>query len=76
MTFSAKEVKAALADEGVQAAIAKQITAERKAVVKQASEVIKAGLDDAKSLEDKVQKAAVTAALKQSQISIRELAIA
>lgn len=62
--MNAKEVKAALADEGVQAAIEKQVNAAVKAETKRVLEVVKAVADENKEQEDKVVKKITADVLK------------
>lgn len=62
--MNAKEVKAALADEGVQAAIEKQVNAAVKAETKRVLEAVKAVADENKEQEDKVVKKITADVLK------------
>lgn len=62
--MNAKEVKAALADEGVQAAIEKQVNAAVKAETKRVLEAVKAMADENKEQEDKVVKKITADVLK------------
>lgn len=68
--MNAKEIKAALADEGVQAAVEKQVAAAVKTETKRVLAVIK----DAELPEDKVTKKAVTEVLKGIVAGIKEAA--
>lgn len=69
--MNAKEVKAALADEGVQAAVAKQVGAAVKAETKRVLEVVKAEAENNKETEDKGIKKAVGEALKSVAAGIK-----
>lgn len=62
--MNAKEVKAALADEGVQAAIEKQVNAAVKAETKRVLEAVKEVADENKTQEDKVVKKITADVLK------------
>lgn len=62
--MNAKEVKAALADENVQAAIEKQVNAAVKAETKRVLEAVKAVADENKEQEDKVVKKITADVLK------------
>jgi hypothetical protein len=62
--MNAKEVKAALADEGVQAAIAKQVNAAVKAETKRVLEAVREVADENKNQEDKVAKHIAAGVLK------------
>lgn len=68
--MNAKEVKAALADEAVQAAIQKEVTKAVKAETKRCLEVLKA----VELPEDKAAAKAVKEALKSIQARIKEAA--
>ena len=72
--MNAKEIKAALADEGVQAAIEKQVAAAVKAETKHVLEVVKAEAENNKATEDKGIKKAVGDALKSVVTGIKEAA--
>ena len=69
--MNAKEIKAALADEGVQAAVAKQVGAAVKAETKRVLEVVKAEAENNKETEDKVIKKAIGEALKSVVTGIK-----
>ena len=69
--MNAKEIKAALADEGVQAAVAKQVGAAVKAETKRVLEVVKAEAENNKETEDKAVKKAVGEALKSVVTGIK-----
>lgn len=69
--MNAKEIKAALADEGVQAAVAKQVAAAVKAETKRVLEVVKAEAENNKETEDKVVKKAIGEALKSVATGIK-----
>ena len=69
--MNAKEIKAALADEGVQAAVAKQVGAAVKAETKRALEVVKAEAENNKETEDKAVKKAIGEALKSVVTGIK-----
>lgn len=69
--MNAKEIKAALADEGVQAAVAKQVGAAVKAETKRVLEVVKAEAENNKETEDKSIKKAVGEALKSVVAGIK-----
>ncbi len=69
--MNAKEIKAALADEGVQAAIEKQVAAAVKAETKRVLEVVKAEAENNKETEDKVVKKAIADALKSVVTGIK-----
>lgn len=69
--MNAKEIKAALADEGVQAAVAKQVAAAVKAETKRALEVVKAEAENNKETEDKAVKKAIGEALKSVVTGIK-----
>lgn len=62
--MNAKEVKAILADEGVQAAIEKQANAAVKAETKRCLDAVKALADENKEQEDKVVKKITADVLK------------
>jgi len=68
--MNAKEIKAALADEGVQAAIEKQVAAAVKAETKRVLAVVK----EAELPEDKVAAKATKAVLKSIVDGIKEAA--
>ena len=72
--MNAKEIKAALADEGVQAAVAKQVGAAVKAETKRVLEVVKAEAENNKETEDKTVKKAIADALKSVATGIKEAA--
>ena len=72
--MNAKEIKAALADEGVQAAVAKQVGAAVKAETKRVLEVVKAEAENNKETEDKAVKKAIGEALKSVVAGIKEAA--
>ena len=72
--MNAKEIKAALADEGVQAAVAKQVAAAVKAETKRVLEVVKAEAENNKETEDKAVKKAIAEALKSVVTGIKEAA--
>lgn len=72
--MNAKEIKAALADEGVQAAVAKQVGAAVKAETKRVLEVVKAEAENNKETEDKAVKKAIADALKSVVTGIKEAA--
>lgn len=72
--MNAKEIKAALADEGVQAAVEKQVAAAVKAETKRVLEVVKAEAENNKETEDKVVKKAIADALKSVVAGIKEAA--
>lgn len=72
--MNAKEIKAALADEGVQAAVAKQVAAAVKAETKRTLEVVKAEAENNKETEDKAVKKAIGEALKSVVTGIKEAA--
>lgn len=69
--MNAKEIKAALADEGVQAAVAKQVAAAVKAETKRVLEVVKAEAENNKETEDKAVKKAIGEALKSVVTGIK-----
>jgi hypothetical protein len=69
--MNAKEIKAALADEGVQAAIEKQVAAAVKAETKRVLEVVKAEAENNKETEDKAIKKAIAEALKSVVTGIK-----
>ena len=69
--MNAKEIKAALADEGVQAAVAKQVGAAVKAETKRVLEVVKAEAENNKETEDKAVKKAIGEALKSVATGIK-----
>lgn len=69
--MNAKEIKAALADEGVQAAIEKQVAAAVKAETKRVLEVVKAEAENNKETEDKAVKKAIAEALKSVVTGIK-----
>jgi hypothetical protein len=66
--MNAKEIKAALADEGMQAAVEKQVTAAVKAETKRILAVIK----EAELPEDKATAKAIKAVLKTITTGIKE----
>lgn len=68
--MNAKEIKAALADEGVQAAVEKQIAAAVKAETKRVLAVVK----EVKLPEDKAAAKATKAVLKSIVDGIKEAA--
>lgn len=68
--MNAKEVKAALADEAVQAAIQKEVAKAVKAETKRCLEVIK----NASLPEDKIEAKAVKAFIKEVVADIKEAA--
>lgn len=68
--MNAKEIKAALADEGVQAAVEKQVAAAVKAETKRVLTVVK----EAELPEDKAVKKAVAEVLKGIVAGIKEAA--
>ena len=68
--MNTKEIKAALADEGVQAAIEKQVAAAVKAETKRVLAVVK----EAELPEDKTAAKATKAVLKSIVDSIKEAA--
>ena len=72
--MNAKEIKAALADEGVQAAVAKQVAVAVKAETKRVLEVVKAEAENNKETEDKAVKKAIGEALKSVVTGIKEAA--
>lgn len=72
--MNAKEIKAALADEGVQAAVAKQVGAAVKTETKRVLEVVKAEAENNKETEDKAVKKAIADALKSVVTGIKEAA--
>lgn len=72
--MNAKEIKAVLADEGVQAAVAKQVGAAVKAETKRVLEVVKAEAENNKETEDKAVKKAIADALKSVVTGIKEAA--
>ena len=72
--MNAKEIKAALADEGVQAAVAKQVGAAVKAETKRVLEVVKAEVENNKETEDKAVNKAIADALKSVATGIKEAA--
>lgn len=72
--MNAKEIKAALADEGVQAAVEKQVAAAVKAETKRVLEVVKAEAENNKETEDKAVKKAIADALKSVVTGIKEAA--
>jgi hypothetical protein len=69
--MNAKEIKAALADKGVQAAVAKQVGAAVKAETKRVLEVVKAEAENNKETEDKAAKKAIAEALKSVVAGIK-----
>jgi len=69
--MNAKEIKAALADEGVQAAVAKQVAVAVKAETKRILEVVKAEAEINKETEDKAVKKAIGEALKSVATGIK-----
>ncbi len=69
--MNAKEIKAALADEGMQAAIEKQVAAAVKAETKRVLEVVKAEAENNKETEDKAVKKAIAEALKSVVTGIK-----
>lgn len=69
--MNAKEIKAALADEGVQVAIEKQVAAAVKAETKRVLEVVKAEAENNKETEDKAVKKAIAEALKSVVIGVK-----
>lgn len=69
--MNAKEIKAALADEGVQAAVEKQVAAAVKAETKRVLEVVKAEAENNKETEDKAVKKAIAEALKSVVTGIK-----
>ena len=69
--MNAKEIKAALADEGVQAAVTKQVAVAVKAETKRALEVVKAEAENNKETEDKAVKKAIGEALKSVATGIK-----
>jgi len=69
--MNAKEIKAALADEGVQAAVAKQVAVAVKAETKRILEVVKAEAENNKETEDKAVKKAIGEALKSVATGIK-----
>lgn len=69
--MNAKEVKAALDDENVQVAVAKQTTAAVKAETKRILEVVKNEAEAVKELDDKVVKKAATESLKNVMAGIK-----
>lgn len=72
--MNAKEIKAALDDEGVQAAVEKQVAAAVKTETKRVLEVVKAEAENNKETEDKVVKKAIADALKSVVTGIKEAA--
>jgi hypothetical protein len=72
--MNAKEIKAALADEGVQAAVTKQVAVAVKAETKRVLEVVKAEAENNKETEDKAAKKAIADALKSVVTGIKEAA--
>lgn len=68
--MNAKEVKAALADEAVQAAVEKEVAKAVKAETKRVLEVVKS----TELPEDKVAAKAVKEAIKSIQAGIKEAA--
>lgn len=68
--MNAKEVKAALADEAVQAAVEKEVTKAVKAETKRVLEVVKT----TELPEDKAAAKAVKEAIKSIQAGIKEAA--
>lgn len=72
--MNAKEIKAALADEGVQAAVAKQIGVAVKTETKRVLEVVKSEAENNKKTEDKAVKKAIDAALKSMVTGIKKAA--
>lgn len=68
--MNAKEIKAALADEGVQAAVEKEVAKAVKAETKRCLEVVKS----AELPEDKAAAKAVKEALKSIVAGIKEAA--
>lgn len=68
--MNAKEIKAALADEGVQAAVAKQVAAAVKAETKRVLAVVK----EAELPEDKAAAKATKAVIKSIVDGIKEAA--
>ena len=72
--MNAKEIKAALADEGMQAAVAKQVGAAVKAETKRVLEVVKAEAENNKGTEDQAVKKAIAGALKSVVVGIKEAA--
>lgn len=68
--MNAKEIKAALADEGVQAAVEKQVAAAVKAETKRALAVVK----EAKLPEDKAAAKAAKEVIKAITAGIKEAA--
>lgn len=69
--MNAKEIKAALADEGVQAAIEKQVAKAVKVETKRCLDVVKEAVDENKGTVDKDVKAATAAFLKNITTSIK-----
>ena len=69
--MNAKEIKVALADEGVQAAIEKQVAKAVKAETKRCLDVVKEAVDENKGTVDKDVKAATAAFLKNIAGSIK-----
>ena len=69
--MNAKEIKAALADEGVQAAVTKQVAVAVKAETKRVLEVVKAEAENNKETEDKAVKKAIGEALKSVVTGIK-----
>lgn len=72
--MNAKEIKASLADEGVQAAVTKQVAVAVKAETKRVLEVVKAEAENNKETEDKAVKKAIADALKSVVTGIKEAA--
>jgi len=72
--MNAKEIKAALADEGVQAAVEKQVTAAVKAETKRVLTIIKDCKEANKTEEVKATKAVVADLLKSLEAGIKEAA--
>ena len=72
--MNAKEIKAALADEGVQAAVAKQVGAAVKAETKRVLSIIKDCKEANKTEEVKATKAVVADLLKSLEAGIKEAA--
>lgn len=70
--MNAKEIKAALADEGVQTAVAKQVAAAVKAETKRVLSIIKDCKEANKAEEVKATKVVVADLLKSLEAGIKE----
>lgn len=72
--MNAKEIKAALADEGVQAAVEKQVTAAVKVETKRVLAIIKDCKEANKTEEVKATKLVVADLLKSLEAAVKEAA--